>query len=156
MSEHPDLQPTKPGIEAVRERSVQGALAEASGRSYRPAASSAHDLFHQLDWLRDEWGHDEFEVAKKLSRLERTVRSLLPEPARGRSLELIRELCRARIVAGVDWRDPIARLGLLASTAAPRKGFVCGFDYGAVKCQIRFDSEASLGEHRETVHRGTA
>ena len=152
MAEHPDLQPTELSLGAARKRSIRRALDEAHGAAYRPRTSSRHDLLHQLDWLRDGWGDDEWKVAKRLSRLKRSILELLIEPAQGRALECHSDLCRARIVSDSDWRSVIVRLGLIVSRAAPRKELVCGFKYAGFVCQIRLGSEAARVEHRVTVH----
>lgn len=72
------------------------------------------DLYHMIDWVRDGWDEDEIFVTPRLQRLEWHLREL-PLPWRDQGLEQYQTLCRARIVAGVQWQVAIVALGGIVS-----------------------------------------
>ena len=72
------------------------------------------DFYRQLDWIRDEWGCDEYEFARKLRRLRQTWRRL-PAPFYQRGLPLLDELGRYRLLREPPYHCAVALLRQIVS-----------------------------------------
>ena len=65
------------------------------------------DLYRMIDWVRDGWDDDEFQVTPRLQRLEWHLEEL-PDPFRMEALQHYDVVTRARTVKGTPW---LAALG---------------------------------------------
>lgn len=72
------------------------------------------DFYRQLDWIRDEWGCDEYEFARKLQRLRRLY-DRLPDPYHARALPHLHALGWARIITGTGYHGALLGLRAIAS-----------------------------------------
>jgi hypothetical protein len=70
---------------------------------------SPRDFYRQLDWVRDEWGGDEYKMAQKLTRLRRTYEQL-PSRYYERAVVELAIVSRARVVNGVPWQLALRQL----------------------------------------------
>ena len=105
------------------------------------------DIYRQLDWLRDEWEGDEYEIARKLTRLRRTLEHL---PARyyERTHAPLETLARARIANGVPWRGALLELGALVSEWDRSRPPLLECEV----CGIGVRGHPALANHYEIVH----
>lgn len=78
------------------------------------------DFYRQLDWIRDEWDCDEWEMAKKLLRLRRLCERL-PDPYYAQTVPHLHALGWARVVNGLAWRGDLLELGRIVSEWGRRK-----------------------------------
>lgn len=79
------------------------------------------DLYHMLDWIRDDWEGDEVQMAHQLDRLKWHLDEL-PETYRLAALDPYSTLCRARIISGQPWRQALVQLaGIVAAWGRERE-----------------------------------
>ena len=75
---------------------------------------SPPDFYRQLDWIREEWVCEESVMTRKLERIERLFAEL-PDRYFDQAVPLLRDMGRARIVAGEEWRGILLQLGRIVS-----------------------------------------
>lgn len=64
-----------------------------------------------------------------------------------------RQIHQADHILNPAIRARLTEIRSLAATLIPKKSdYVCGHDYGSMKCRIHCHSEAALAEHRYRVH----
>ena len=108
---------------------------------------SPHDLYRQIDWLRDEWTDDEETVTRKIGRLRRTLEHL-PSRYYERSVPLVESLCRARLVRNSDYLQTLRALGELVSEWDRNRPPLLRCDV----CGVNVRGRSALNQHRQLVH----
>jgi hypothetical protein len=118
-----------------------------------------HDLWRQIDWLREAWtADDEYQMTKRLTKLKDALNEL-PEPHHTTALELHAGLCHARLIQHADHHQLLTRLQRVVTawnrTRPPL--LACDHKYqhpehGVIECGITYRSASRLAEHRERVH----
>jgi hypothetical protein len=110
---------------------------------------SAVDLYHFIDWVRDDWHDDEVAVTRRLVRLRRHL-ELLPDPYGMSALAALATVERARVVNGEPWRAALVQIASeVAAWDRSRPPLtVCGVG----GCQIAYLEPARLHEHRQLLH----
>ena len=73
---------------------------------------TATDLFRMIDWVRDGWDDDEFQVTPRLQRLRWHLEEL-PDPYRMEALQHYETVTRARTVNGTPWLAALSHLRLI-------------------------------------------
>lgn len=69
------------------------------------------DLYRMIDWIRDGWEDDEFQVSPRLQRLRYHL-ELLPNPYRMEALQKYETVTRARTVNDTPWLAALASMRL--------------------------------------------
>lgn len=108
---------------------------------------SPQDLHRQIDWIRDEWDCDEEEMARKIVRLRRTLEHL-PSRYYERSVPLIEQLCRARLVRDPVYQPALRSLNELVAEWDRNRPPLLECEL----CGVEIRGHDSMSSHLELVH----